>query len=453
MPRIKFHCESFLFLFICIVITSTNQHNCPETEGCQRLQSHIQNETHNEIICRRVIDVEFSIDVHVIHLCKYDNATFYLKHVIKKLPNVRQVIIFDSKLSYLIGPNRYNHINLLRINNSTLKRVADNLLHNMSQLHVLDLRNNSFDRLPNQFTQYPGLQLKDVYLSNNKWNCRPENLMWTRNITTSLIRDLETVDCDDPFNGKPVFHISKFQQDIMSECPRYCDCELFNIVRDFEDVLNPIIAVKCLNQGLLQLPRHLPNLTKILHLENNSISDLSPIVTNRSYKDLLELYLDHNNIASIAILEGGDWLQRFNVLSLRSNKLVQLPTYALDNALSRNENMPDAVLFYLADNPWRCDCAYTPHFQEMLMKYAPQIKDLHEVRCRFAVGDENSLLPIVSLTRNSICRQANDYAIKPLDLVNIILASLIVLVLGKLVYDYYFFKKTGRLPWIVSKMP
>lgn len=36
----------------------------------------------------------------------------------------------------------------------------------MSQLHVLDLRNNSFDRLPNQFTQYPGLQLKDVYLSS-----------------------------------------------------------------------------------------------------------------------------------------------------------------------------------------------------------------------------------------------------------------------------------------------
>lgn len=40
-----------------------------------------------------------------------------------------------------------------------------------------------------------------------------------------------------------------------------------------------------------------------------------------------------------------------------------------------------------------------------------------------------------------------------IDIINIFLASLIVLVIGKFGYDYYYFKKTGHLPWISSKIP
>lgn len=60
---------------------------------------------------------------------------------------------------------------------------------------------------------------------------------------------------------------------------------------------------------------------------------------------------------------------------------------------------------------------------------------------------------IQALSRSAVCREPSEYFIQPLDLLNGILASLIVLVIGKLIYDYWSFKKTGKLPWLVSKMP
>lgn len=62
-------------------------------------------------------------------------------------------------------------------------------------------------------------------------------------------------------------------------------------------------------------------------------------------------------------------------------------------------------------------------------------------------------LQILELSRSSVCRSPTEYSVQALDLLNLVLASLIVLILGKLAYDYYHFKKTGQLPWIVTKMP
>lgn len=63
------------------------------------------------------------------------------------------------------------------------------------------------------------------------------------------------------------------------------------------------------------------------------------------------------------------------------------------------------------------------------------------------------MLQVTSLSRSVVCREGSPPLIEPLDLLNIILALLIVLVLGKLCYDYWTFKRTGKLPWIVAKMP
>lgn len=54
------------------------------------------------------------------------------------------------------------------------------------------------------------------------------------------------------------------------------------------------------------------------------ITDLTPLTTNLAYKSVLDLYMDDNQLESIVRLEGSDWLDRFRLLNLRGNKLVDV---------------------------------------------------------------------------------------------------------------------------------
>lgn len=169
------------------------------------------------------------------------------------------------------------------------------------------------------------------------------------------------------------------------------------------------------------------------------------------YKGVIDLYLDGNKIESIVQLEGSSWMDHFRLFSLRGNKLTDLPTYALENVLQHNGN---AVSLYLGKNPWTCDCLFTPGFQDLLIRYTNLIKDINDVRCSPNNGDDNSDRIIRDLKRTEICVSSDeDSIIHPLDVLNIILAFLIFLIIGKLLYDYWSFKKTGQLPWIVTKIP
>lgn len=114
--------------------------------------------------------------------------------------------------------------------------------------------------------------------------------------------------------------------------------------------------------------------------------------------------------------------------------------------------MHTAKLF-LSHNPWRCECLFTLRFQKMLMKHHSIIKDWTDVTCKYIEGDANFLEKVMALKRGDICKLPTEYKIQPLDLLNGVLASLIFLILGKLAYDYYHYRKSGRLPWIVTKLP
>lgn len=59
---------------------------------------------------------------------------------------------------------------------------------------------------------------------------------------------------------------------------------------------------------------------------------------------------------------------------------------------------------------------------------------------------------MIEVSKGDVCYE-EESSVNPLDILSGVLATLIVLVLGKLIYDYWTFKKTGKLPWIVAKMP
>lgn len=87
------------------------------------------------------------------------------------------------------------------------------------------------------------------------------------------------------------------------------------------------------------------------------------------------------------------------------------------------------------------------------MQYHTVVKDAAEVTCKYIEGDKNFGAKVLTLKRGDFCKSVTEKRMQALDLLNGILGSLIVLVLGKLAFDYYHYRKSGRLPWIVTKLP
>ncbi|KAJ8922978.1 hypothetical protein NQ315_001526 [Exocentrus adspersus] len=397
-------------------------------------------------------NISYPSDVTVLELSDLNWETLDLNAIVEKFPKLQRLVVVGRNIVRVIPPEKKTSIKVLELKRLMLTNISSTLLRNFASIEVLSLENNKLQALDNDF--YLG-SLQKLYLNHNKWKCS-RDLEWVLNLNGSVVEDLDQLTCHgNPYSGKPLLPIAQYLKDIKDQCTEKCDCSLAHVVRDPKtDLLEPIIMVNCSERALTELPATLPRGTKILHLEDNSIENLKPLKTNAAYRDLLDLYLDNNLVGGMGALEGSHWLTHFRVFSLKGNKLAELPVYALDNALEKNSNMPGAVRIYLGGNPWRCNCVFTPVFQETLQKYSAQIKDMDDIKCAYVEGDENSLLPIADLSRSSVCKFPTEYSVQEaLDLLNAVLACLIIFILGKLAYDYYHFKRTGRLPWIVTKMP
>ncbi|KAL0601002.1 Leucine-rich repeat and transmembrane domain-containing protein 1 [Plecturocebus cupreus] len=153
--------------------------------------------------------------------------------------------------------------------------------------------------------------------------------------------------------------------------------------------------VDCSQQGLAEIPSHLPPQTRTLHLQdnqihhlpafafrsvpwlmtlnlsNNSLSNLAPAafhglqhlqILNLTQNSLLslesrlfhflpqlrELDLSSNNISHLPMSLGKTW-ENLTILAVQQNQLQQL-----DRALL--ESMPSVRLLFLKDNLWNCNC-------------------------------------------------------------------------------------------------
>lgn len=119
----------------------------------------------------------------------------------------------------------------------------------------------------------------------------------------------------------------------------------------------------------------------------------------------------------------------------------------MSKAFQINQNIQG---IHLSNNPWVCDCAFTPRFQKLLVQYESLILDSKNVTCRSESESTFSGAQIKSLTLTDLCK-ADDTNI--FNIVNIIMIVLICLILSKLAYDYYHYKRYGKVPWIVTKLP
>lgn len=398
-------------------------------------------------------------NVRTLVLCYWPLPIFDPRDVLQGFPSLRKLEIKRGNLTTLIKPfpNESRSIERIEITGTRLKEVPENAFANLSNLRILDFRNNSFPELNVATFNIPSLH--HIYLSGNPLKCTEETKWILNREKGSLghkIADKEYLRCTAPYDGRALIPVVEIINTLKEECTKtVCDCELVYVVgnggKHIYKQLMAFASVNCSHRGLTEMPSFLPANTTTLHLSGNKIKDLRPLTTNPVYKGVIDLYLDGNKIESIVQLEGSSWMDHFRLFSLRGNKLTDLPTYALENVLQHNGN---AVSLYLGKNPWTCDCLFTPGFQDLLIRYTNLIKDINDVRCSPNNGDDNSDRIIRDLKRAEICVSPDeDSIIHPLDVLNIILAFLIFLIIGKLLYDYWSFKKTGQLPWIVTKIP
>ncbi|KAM3965330.1 protein singed wings 2 [Aphomia sociella] len=396
-------------------------------------------------------------EISHLRVLAWPGKCFNVGRLREHFPNLRNLELINSTTlhvfrGYFGATSKIENITIHGL--TSLWEIPPEIIENMPELRVMDLRGNMLRHLQ------PGLlrplRLEKVYLRGNKWDCTDGGLDWLameRDNDTLRKRIVDYYDlvCNQKlYKGKPLSKVMDIIWKMRHTCPMPCACTMTHVVSDAGGTLIPLITVDCAGRDLNQPPANLPPSTSTLRLEGNKINTIRNIVQNHNYQKLADLYLDNNSISAVKELEGSEWFTTFRVLSLRGNMLKQIPVYAFDKAFQANNNI---MHVFLGHNPWRCDCHFIPRFQTLLLKYKRVIRDLPDIRCSIS-GDKTSLMQISTILLGNVCSNDKiEMPISPINIVNLVLLGLILLIMGRFLYDWHSFKTTGKLPWLSSILP
>ncbi|XP_037971338.2 protein singed wings 2 isoform X1 [Plutella xylostella] len=420
-------------------------------------------QTQFRLLCKGGITGEwikgFQEHITELSVLEWPGACFNVARLQEHFPELRHLALVNcSHLTYFkghFGPT--SRIEKLSFHGLTsLWELPGEVIAQMPKLREMDLRHNVLRHMKAKLLRSPP-RLQKVYLGGNKWDCSDGGLDWLAmerddGTVKRLIADYRDLMCHQQlYRGKPLHKVMDIIRSVRQTCPPPCACAMTHVVSDRAGNIIPLITVNCSSQGLEAPPASLPPSTTTLRLEANKINTIRTILQNHQYKKLADLYLDNNSIPSVKELEGSEWFSTFRVLSLRGNLLRQIPVYAFDKAFQSNNNI---MQVHLGHNPWRCDCHFIPRFQALLLKYKRVIHDLKDIRCSKSDDKETSLVQISTMSLGSVCTSTKvRVPLSTINVVNLVLCALILLVLGRFLYDWHLFKTTGKLPWISSILP
>ncbi|KAF7488825.1 Protein halfway [Sarcoptes scabiei] len=361
-------------------------------------------------------------------------------------------------------------------------------LHSFRSLLSIDLSNNSLttlskESLPEKFVeQFEKIKkidhrnILDLNIGNNPWNC-DEKIDWLINSITDIVeingnsyfhepddnrfghsqRKLELFqtnepECNLPLRGKyfPFSVWKSIKETLLCE---QCDCSL---MRQYARIGFRYVTVNCSNRNLFSVPTKLPKNTKILDLSNNQIRNLSALSKSHGqspkWRHVSQIILSNN---SLEALDGLDFIRSIVYLDISGNLLTEIPYYIINKVLSDKIDK-----FRMGLNPYVCDCN-TVKMQKWMQNNYRIILDIKHVRCgnlRDELSQNESHNPIVVQAQQSeflgreilhinaahLCPSGDH--LDALDILNIVLLISIVLLLLKVLYDFCWQKRTGKLP-------
>lgn len=318
--------------------------------------------------------------------------------------------------------------------NYNLRQLRPRLLTTFPRLQTLRLDGNNLTNLGLKFFSNDIVpDLRSISMKRNPWHCQEMAwfIDWLRfDASPSVVlEDSALTECQSCEVRQQVTCFLWITWDnFIERCPRNCTCFM----------VRANVAVDCRNRGYNDFPAVVPSDVGILYMQNNSVRNLHALKNVSSgYHNIRYLYLDNNSIDSINGLDGTNF-EELTTLHLNDNRLRQLSIHVFEKLFARNL---DEVK--LGNNPWNCECNTVVPFNDLLNGRRKRFKDIEQIRC-----SSNSTLhpkqPIHRLSPSDFCTQTS--SVHPLDVINVLLAVLIVVIASKLLYDYRAFKRTGQIP-------
>ncbi|XP_014277702.1 protein halfway [Halyomorpha halys] len=378
---------------------------------------------------------------------------------LEEYSKLQSLSIINGKIRKLQG--RFfsnNNLTCMNLSGNGIIDINAETFTKLSELKTLDVSRNNLTKIPSIIQN----RKKDLSLDisrGNKIRCKDivNLLIKLRNdssTTNVTFNNKESTNCLTErsfhwFNSTDVMPLSQILEQITLDeaCPSgmnsSCTCRAYwtdYLISNSKPAAK--FSVNCSNLQLTELPP-LPANIIYLDVSNNQIKSLELLATNKNYSEVREFVADNNKIESIVILEGSQFIDNFNVLSLRNNQIKSIPTYILSKAFDRNNFHQRIVKF--GENKLNCDCS-TALTKMWLLNNKHYIQDYDEVQC------DKDFQRVIDIDPSRVCIHEKDLT----DYIYFIIAGeiiLLILLVSKVTYDYWVFKSSGYLPWPASKMP
>ncbi|XP_065559345.1 protein halfway-like isoform X3 [Artemia franciscana] len=257
------------------------------------------------------------------------------------------------------------------------------------------------------------------------------------------------------FGTSTYLEISKVSQAFNSmtrDCPTECCCWYSQMTysKEKEDFIYRV-EVNCSHKNLTAIPiQKFPNYVSVLDISHNNIKSLRTIKENpHKFENLLVLLANNNNLQSIKDLEASKFGKQFAAVSLTSNS-ISINEDLMKFVTTRRKSNRYGSEIWLSNNKIEpCTCHMAQEIRPWLWNNSHSIKDHRGIYCL----NNTKHVKMLFLYEESICKkEQNGISQFPWDGFIIFLSLLIALCLSIFFYDFWVYKKTSQLPWIVLKL-
>ncbi|VVC45541.1 Hypothetical protein CINCED_3A009440 [Cinara cedri] len=434
---------------------------CPVQNKCKCVKTHetalfcCQVQSNEDLLRNFECSGAKLSNIQALHIYNMTADQFNFGKLSPELNRLISFSITNSYINRLLGRLEHTHqIACLNLSNNIFgTEWQDPLaLENLKQLAMLDFSFVNISILPNIKIEVPIFWL-DV---SNNTKIRCESLLDLMKKSGNSKYKLNFVKHNETFCMSSLsFHwfnttekvalrevegIKKLRED----CPINCTCNWHGLDMVQDTITLQTIQVHCSNKQLSNLPENLPENTVLLNITNNNITSIDAFVSDPTYKTLRFFYADKNNISNLLSLEGSPFIDNYSVLSLKLNQLKSLPIYILQNSFTRFE----AHKVYLGGNELDCDCSTAQSLKIWLLANQRHLPDYDAILCK----NFPYKLKVLDLDQKLVCITEADWT-QYMYYVIAAELSMLLLLIGKVSYDYWVFKTAGYLPWPASKMP